>query len=304
MIHIEKPYSCELCQISYYTSSELSRHEKFPIHLKKLESTENTVPPSTSTSFVDFGEADVKPEIKEEETLDEETIDKDPLSSSIEAENIKETLKQEITEEETLDEVPLSINKEDEINEDSLKQEIEEEIQFLDPLSCEQNSDEDLINTVDIVEHKITPETNLKPFKCEICNMTFSHIDSFTSHVDIHSLPRTYTCDLCEETFLQKIKLEEHKTECQKQKCENMYSCHMCERTFPFKHHLESHKSFHLKKLETPNKAVSPSLSSNCIKADINHEEKPFFCNRCKVTFRTIDKLIGHISKKSCFEVT
>ena len=151
-----------------------------------------------------------------------------------------------------------------------------------------------------------THQTEGNLYKCEICNMTFSHIDSFTIHVDIHSLTSTYTCDLCEETFLQKIKLDEHKTKCQKQKCENMYSCHMCERTFPFKHHLESHKSFHtndLKKLESPNKPVSPLPSSSCFEVVINHEEKPFFCNRCKVTFRTVDELIGHISKKSCVEV-
>ena len=72
-----------------------------------LESTKDTVPPSASTSFVDCVEADIKLEIKEEETLEE-----DPLSINMEAENIEETIKPEL----------------------------EEEIQNRDPLSCEQNS--------------------------------------------------------------------------------------------------------------------------------------------------------------------
>ena len=81
----EKPYSCELCQKSYYSSSDLSRHIKTAKHLKKLESIKNADPPSALTSFVDCGEADIKQEIKEEETLDE-----DPLSINMEAESVEE----------------------------------------------------------------------------------------------------------------------------------------------------------------------------------------------------------------------
>ncbi len=85
-----------------------------------LESNKNAITPSTSTSFVDCGEANIK--IKEEE---EETIDKDPLSIKMEAENVEETIKQE------------------------------EGIQDKDPLSCEQISDDERINILDILEHKI-----------------------------------------------------------------------------------------------------------------------------------------------------
>ncbi len=38
------------------------------------------------------------------------------------------------------------------------KQDLEEESQDKDPLSCEQNSIEDRINNIDIVEHKIKVE--------------------------------------------------------------------------------------------------------------------------------------------------
>ena len=58
------------------------------------ESVKNTVAPSASTSFVDCDEANIKLEIKEEE----ETLDEDPLSIKMEAENAKETIKQEIAD--------------------------------------------------------------------------------------------------------------------------------------------------------------------------------------------------------------
>ena len=87
-----------------------------------LESTKDKVSPSASTSFVDCGEADVKLKIKEE------TLDEDPLSINIEAENVEETLNQEI-----------------EVG----------EIHDKDSVSCEQNSEEKMLENIDIVEHKI-----------------------------------------------------------------------------------------------------------------------------------------------------
>ncbi len=121
----ERPYSCETCHKSYYKSADLSRHKKSAGHLKISESIKNKL--STSTSFVDCGEANIKLEITEEE---EETLDEDPLSIKIEADNVVETIKEEL----------------------------EEEIQDKDPLSSEQNSDEERINKIDIVEHKIEVE--------------------------------------------------------------------------------------------------------------------------------------------------
>ena len=90
------PYSCELCQKSYYKSSSMSNHNKSAGHLKKLETIKNTVTPSTSasTSFVDCGET----EIKEEETPDE-----DPLFIKLEAESVEEIIKEEIKEEEGIE---------------------------------------------------------------------------------------------------------------------------------------------------------------------------------------------------------
>ncbi len=125
MFHIgEKQYHCKLCQKSFCSNSDLLLHNKAAAHLNMLLLSNNKVPTSTSSSFVDCGEANIKLEIKEEETVDE-----DPLSINIiEADNFEE---------------------------ESVKQEKEEEGKDKDFLQCLQNSDQKRINEIDIVEHTI-----------------------------------------------------------------------------------------------------------------------------------------------------
>ena len=160
-IHVrenEKPYSCVLCQKSFYSSSQLSKHNKSPNHLLNL-AFKNTVPFSTTTSFVDCGDADIKLEIKEEATLEEnplsikietdasactevqikKSISCDVCDKTFESQEVlsihkylhpEQNLIKEIKEEETLDEDPLSINMEAWNVEETMKQEKEERTEF------------------------------------------------------------------------------------------------------------------------------------------------------------------------------
>ena len=118
----EKPYSCEICYKFFCTNYELSKHIKSVGHFKMSKSVKNTVLSSASTSFIDCGEADIKLEIKEEETLEE-----DPLSIKTEIGNVEETIKLEL----------------------------EEDTQHKDPISCDQNSDGDRINTIKLWNIKL-----------------------------------------------------------------------------------------------------------------------------------------------------
>ena len=86
----EKPYSCELCKKSFNDRSNLTRHLKSAGHLNKLKSTMNLVPPSSSNSFVDCGEANIKLEKEVEETLDEDLI-----FIKIEAESVEVIIEEE-----------------------------------------------------------------------------------------------------------------------------------------------------------------------------------------------------------------
>ena len=55
-----------------------------------------------------------------------------------------------------------------------------------------------------------THQTDKKPFKCEICNMTFSKSDSFNRHKTVHGM-KPYSCNTCRKAFLTKSDLTVHK---------------------------------------------------------------------------------------------
>ena len=138
----EKPYICDQCEKIFYDSSNLTKHKKthtsekpfscdvckksftqkarFNDHSKSLMHLENVKSYqnkiANSICYINCEDVDIKEVIKEEEAFEE-----DPLSIQLEAENIENYVKQEI----------------------------------VGPLSCEQNYDEDRINTIDIVHHKI-----------------------------------------------------------------------------------------------------------------------------------------------------
>ncbi len=160
---------------------------------------------------------------------------------------------------------------------------IEEVNQNKDSPSCEHSSDEDKINSVNIVEHNIgTNQTIVKPLKCEICDMTFSHIDSYTSHVDIHSLSVNYSCVLCERTFNQSFDLMKHKEVCQ------TYSCDMCKKTFANKNSLVSHRRIHTQLKQYSCKICKKSFQTSCelIDHSLNCSfVKSVECNICGKTF-------------------
>ena len=156
-IHTEKPFLCKSCQKSFKSNPELSRHNKTAEHLIMSETIRNTVTPSHYTSFVDCSEAN---DIKSfscvvcNKTFDSEDVLS--IHKYLHPETqLNKAIKLEIKEEETHVEDPLSLQTEPENTEETVKQELEEKIQDTDPLSCEQNSDEDRINIIDVVEHKI-----------------------------------------------------------------------------------------------------------------------------------------------------
>ncbi len=116
--------------------------------------------------------------------------------------------------------------------------------------------------------------------------MTFSHIDSYTSHVDIHSLSVTYSCGFCAKTFSQSIDLMKHKEVCQTYPCDmckskysnknslilhkrkytrshTVFFCDICNTSFAFNKGLLRHKKTagHLKMLESSIKTNFPSTS-------------------------------------------
>ena len=94
----EKPFSCDVCQKSYYKSSVLSYHNNTAAHIERMKC-KNTNIPLNQSSFVDCGES-IKIEDIKEERNEEESVE-DPLSilgetNSDVSENIAKEVKEEV----------------------------------------------------------------------------------------------------------------------------------------------------------------------------------------------------------------
>ena len=109
----DKPYSCDTCHISFYDKQQILRHNKSAKHIKKLNES------YASTNSVDIVETDVRYEMEEEVSLDE-----DPLTINIEDKNASKTYKEDINDEDFFAEDFLYIEMEAGNNE--IKQETED----------------------------------------------------------------------------------------------------------------------------------------------------------------------------------
>ena len=145
----DKPYSCDVCHKSYSQLSGLYYHNKSAAHLKKKAS-ENNDSQSNPISYIDCGK-DIKEEIKVEETLD-----KDPLSIQMEAEeNIVNT--EDMVNYEDIDfpvfgnvqieQVKLETNEENQVDKDLEQSDVhEEELNKSENIEDEHNDKDNVSN--------------------------------------------------------------------------------------------------------------------------------------------------------------
>ena len=97
-----------------------------------------------------------------------------------------------------------------------------------------------------------------KPYKCNICENTFSQKSSLVNHRRIHTGERPYACDICEKTFSRSSTLAEHK---RFHTGEKPFHCDLCKKSYSKRSHLSEHKKTlaHIKKMESKSKDTSPS---------------------------------------------
>ena len=94
----EKPYSCDVYQKLYTTSSILTKQNKTIAHLARMKS-RNTNIPLTQSSLEDCGESIKDEDIKEEIYEEESVVDTLTIHQEIENRNICDDIKEELKEE-------------------------------------------------------------------------------------------------------------------------------------------------------------------------------------------------------------
>ncbi|CAG9792764.1 unnamed protein product [Diatraea saccharalis] len=87
-----------------------------------------------------------------------------------------------------------------------------------------------------LTQHIKHTHNHIRP-RCDVCMKTFANTNNLKRHMMIHSGLREFECDICCKRFHQKITMQTHRLT-----HVNPYSCNQCDETFIDKELLTSHK--------------------------------------------------------------
>ena len=81
-----------------------------------------------------------------------------------------------------------------------------------------------------------------KPYRCNDCDKTFTHVSHLTKHRVVHTGERPYKCDTCGKDFSQSSNLATHR---RIHTGEKPYKCNECGKAFTHSSNLRRHQKIH-----------------------------------------------------------
>ncbi|XP_070570669.1 uncharacterized protein [Ptychodera flava] len=142
-----------------------------------------------------------------------------------------------------------------------------------------------------------------RPFRCELCNQSFTRQYNLTVHLRVHTGEKPYRCDECGQSFTRQYTLVLHK---RMHSGEKPHECPVCNRRFSRMQTMRSHVKTH----------SSEHICSKCNLAFPNREkldrhimthhkgDKPYICNICGFRCSFSSSLQRHKQKHKLEEQT
>ncbi|XP_060871383.1 zinc finger protein 260-like [Metopolophium dirhodum] len=154
--------------------------------------------------------------------------------------------------------------------------------------------DEGVSQAKDLMKHKRTRYTGLKPYVCNICDKNFHKPSLLTVHSRKHSGVKPFECDICQKRFTGKGYLKTHKMTHTRVK---PFQCDICNKAFlrkgDLKRHIMTHTGDKPYKCDSCDKLFSQAGHLKDHK-NTHTGEKPYKCDTCYKVFSQAPNLKRH----------
>ncbi|CAH1772856.1 unnamed protein product [Owenia fusiformis] len=165
---------------------------------------------------------------------------------------------------------------------------------------------EDLASQDDLQDHYNlhvgihTSET----YSCEVCQQAFMQKARYVEHINKHSGQKPFTCDVCNKLFCRQDSLTRHKLDMHiiNPNGEQIFQCDQCPRKYARKKTLRDHMKSHNREPQIMSCEFCDStfMEKDQLRThmkDVHPHEKPHKCDKCSQEYALKDSLKRHIER-------
>ena len=158
-----------------------------------------------------------------------------------------------------------------------------------------ETKDEDITNSIDVLEPPLLGHVGGKPFHCKECGKGVSQSCNWKIHMQMHTEEKPFICKECEVGFSHSGNLKKHMGTLTGEK---PFTCQECGVGFSRSGSLESHMRTHTGEKPVICKECGVGFSQSChmkLHMRTHTGEKPYTCQECGVGFSHSGDLEKHM---------
>uniref|UniRef100_A0A0K2U717 Uncharacterized protein n=1 Tax=Lepeophtheirus salmonis TaxID=72036 RepID=A0A0K2U717_LEPSM len=145
-----------------------------------------------------------------------------------------------------------------------------------------------------LTQHMKVSHASSCPYKCEVCNATFTRRESYEQHSHDKNKPRNFLCTICGKTFGRRSIRDFHE---KAHDAEKKYQCAYCPKKFLTNQRKYKHERTHTgeKPYQCTDCGRQFTLSHHLVThSRIHTGQKPYSCDFCPQTFRHLSSRNNH----------